>query len=252
MPLHDHFRSPVNDTHSWDEVHGGWPMEIVRHLVTILPAGYRAAPKVHLGSPYEVDIATYDLDSRVSGTEFEGGGTATLTARVATASATLTVEVDLAEDDEYEVRVYDTEYGRTLVAAIEIVSPSVKDRPRSRTVFVGKVAAMLQQGVCVTLVDLVSVRSANLYAELLHLLDRADPQLSPTPPAMYAVTLRARKPPKRRHLLDAWFYPMAVGQPLPTLPIWLTPELSVILPLETSYLETCRVLGIAEAPPQAR
>ena len=31
MPLRDHFRSPVNDTHSWDEVHGGWPMEIVRH-----------------------------------------------------------------------------------------------------------------------------------------------------------------------------------------------------------------------------
>ena len=30
MPLRDHFRSPVNDTHFWDEVHGGWPMEIVR------------------------------------------------------------------------------------------------------------------------------------------------------------------------------------------------------------------------------
>jgi hypothetical protein len=25
MPLSDHFRSPVNDTHSWDEVHGQWP-----------------------------------------------------------------------------------------------------------------------------------------------------------------------------------------------------------------------------------
>ena len=39
MPLRDHFRSPVNDTHSWDEVHGQWPGEIVRELVTILPAG---------------------------------------------------------------------------------------------------------------------------------------------------------------------------------------------------------------------
>lgn len=27
MPLRDHFRSPVNDTHSWDEVHGQWPGE---------------------------------------------------------------------------------------------------------------------------------------------------------------------------------------------------------------------------------
>lgn len=59
MPLRDHFRSPVNDTHSWDEVHGQWPAEIVRQLSTILPSGYRAAPKVHLGS-IEVDIGTFD------------------------------------------------------------------------------------------------------------------------------------------------------------------------------------------------
>src|SRR5262245_45433089 len=32
MPLRDHFHSPVNDTYSWDEVHGGWPVEMVRHL----------------------------------------------------------------------------------------------------------------------------------------------------------------------------------------------------------------------------
>jgi hypothetical protein len=44
MPLRDHFRSPVNDTHSWDEVHGGWPMEIVRTLREILPPGFRAGP----------------------------------------------------------------------------------------------------------------------------------------------------------------------------------------------------------------
>jgi len=32
MPLRDHFRAPVNDTHSWDEMHGQWPGEIVRTL----------------------------------------------------------------------------------------------------------------------------------------------------------------------------------------------------------------------------
>lgn len=32
MPLRDHFRSPVTNTHSWDEVHGQWPGEIVRDL----------------------------------------------------------------------------------------------------------------------------------------------------------------------------------------------------------------------------
>ena len=159
-------------------------------------------------------------------------------------SPTLTVEAELSEQDEYEVRIYDTERGRMLVAAIEMVSPSNKDRPDSREVFVGKVASLLQQGVCVSIVDPVSVRQANLYSELLSLLGRSDPHLAPTPPHLYAVTLRARKRPKRRSLLDAWFYPMTIGQPLPTLPIWLTPELRVMLPLETSYEETCRVLGI--------
>jgi hypothetical protein len=168
------------------------------------------------------------------------GGTGKLTAL----SPTLTVEADLSEQDEYEVRIYDVERGRQLVAAIEIVSPSNKDRPDTRELFVVKVASLLQQGVCVSLVDLVSVRQANLYADLLKLLGRADPALSTTP-YLYAVTLRSRKPPKRRQLLDAWFYPMIVGQPLPTLPIWLTPDLRVMLALETSYEETCRILEIA-------
>jgi hypothetical protein len=240
MPLRDHFRSPVNDTHSWDEVHGGWPMEIVRQLTTILPPGFRSAPKVHLGSPFEVDVSTYDLDSRDPDAANTDDGTAALTAL----APTLTVEADLTDQDEYEVRIYDVNRGRQLVAAVEIVSPSNKDRLEAREIFVGKVASLLQQDVSVSLVDLVSVRQANLYAELLTLLGRSDPALAPTPPHLYAVTLRSRKPPKRRPLLDAWFYPMAIGQVLPTLPIWLSPDLRVMLPLEASYQETCRILGI--------
>ena len=239
MPLRDHFRSPVNDTHSWDELHGQWPGEIVRSLRKILPPGFRAGPNIHLGSPFEVDVSTYDLDSRNPEAVLGDGGT------LAALSPTLTVEADLSEQDAYEVFVYDTERGRQLVAAIEIVSPSNKDRPESRESFIGKVAALLQKDVCVSIVDLVTVRQANLYAELLGLLDRSDPKLAPTPPHLYAVTLRSRKPPKRRPLIDAWFYPMVLGQPLPTLPIWLTPELRVMLPLEESYEETCEVLGIA-------
>jgi hypothetical protein len=241
MPLRDHFRSPVNDTHSWDEVHGQWPGEIVRDLITILPKGFRAAPKVHLGSPFEVDVSTYDLDSRDPDAPVDTGGATATQTKLA---PTFTVEASLSDQDEYEVRIYDVERGRQLVAAIEIVSPSNKDRTETRELFVGKVAAMLQQGVCVSLVDLVTIRRANLYADLLTMLGRIDPQLAPTPPALYAVTMRSRKPPKRRARLDAWFYPMKIGQPLPTLPIWLTADDRVDLPLETSYQETCRVLGI--------
>lgn len=58
MPLRDHFHSPVKDTHSWDEVHGGWLMEIVRDLRNTLPAGFRAGPNIHLGSLIEADVTT--------------------------------------------------------------------------------------------------------------------------------------------------------------------------------------------------
>jgi hypothetical protein len=37
---------------------------------------------------------------------------------------------------------------------------------------------------------------------------------------------------------------MTIGQPLPTLPIWLSPGLRIMLPLESSYEETCRLLRI--------
>lgn len=59
MPLRDHFRSPLDDRRLWDELHGGWPMVIVQHLIRALPEGYFAAPAVHLGAIFKVDIATF-------------------------------------------------------------------------------------------------------------------------------------------------------------------------------------------------
>jgi hypothetical protein len=37
---------------------------------------------------------------------------------------------------------------------------------------------------------------------------------------------------------------LALGQPLPTLPLWLADDLAIPLELEPSYEETCRVLRI--------
>jgi hypothetical protein len=239
MPLRDHFHSPVNDKHRWDAVHGGWPMEIVRTLFDILPAGFVAEPKIYHGSPFEVDVSMIEDDDRPPHVEESGGGTATLTA-----APPLTVPADLSELDEYEIRVYDAERERTLVAAVEIVSPANKDRPETREQFISKADALLRQGVCVAVVDIVTSYQANLYAELLARFGQTDPRLGDPPAPLYAVTLRGRKPKKRRPVLDLWYFPLAVGQPLPTIPLWLSPELSIELPLEPSYQEVCRLLRI--------
>ena len=156
---------------------------------------------------------------------------------------TLTVDVDFAEQYEYEVLVYDQSRGRQLVAAVEIVSPANKDRPENRGAFVTKCAALLHQGVSVSMVDLVTTRNFNLYRDLLALLDRTDPAFQTNPPSIYAVTCRCRKI-GRTFELATWAYPLAVGTPLPTLPIWLADDLHVPLELEVSYEDTCCVLRI--------
>ena len=92
---------------------------------------------------------------------------------------------DLLKVDDYEVQIYYVKKNRRLVAAIEIVSPSNKDRPETRQVFVAICEALLRRGVSVAIVDVVTEKNFNLYAELLELRGQCD---SPSPP------LRGRGP----------------------------------------------------------
>lgn len=244
MPLRDHFRPPLDDITSWEGFHGGWPMVIVQQLRTQLPDGFVAEPRVHAGAPVEVDVAAYERGAAAPalGTADESGGVAT--AVWAPAQPSLAIETTLPDYDEYEVRIYDTKRGRRLVAAIEIVSPANKDRPEHRNAFIGKCAGLLQKGVAVSIVDLVTVRHFNLYAEVLTFVGHRDPTLSDPPPGTYAASCRWVKR-ERRTILEAWSNVLAVGQPLPTLPLWLTADRAVPLDLEASYERACHDLWIA-------
>ena len=142
-----------------------------------------------------------------------------------------------------DLRIYDSRRNRHLVAAIEIVSPSNKDRPENRATFVAKAAALLKNNICVSIVDVVSTFDFNLYAELLKFLQSVDPALGSEPPPMYAATLRTRYEDRRR-MMDNWYHPLAIGQPLPTLPIWLKEDWAIALDLDSSYEATCRTLRI--------
>lgn len=242
MPLRDHFRSPLDDVHSWDELHGGWPMMIVQQLIKVLPEPYFAAPGVHLGTLYEVDVGTYREPAQESnGGDAGAGGTAVAT--YAPPKPTLTLEPRLPNQDVYEVRIYDSRRNRRLVAAIEIVSPSNKDRPETRGTFVSKVAALLKHDICVSIVDVVTTSDFNLYAELMKFLESTDPALGDEPPPIYAVTVRMRYEGRRR-MMDNWYHPLVLGQPLPSLPVWLKETWAISLDLEASYEETCRTLRI--------
>jgi hypothetical protein len=245
MPLRDHFRPPLSPRRSWEAVHGGWPMMIVQRLNRSLPDDYVAEPQVHLGAFVEIDVAAFEEGGRevpgAGGADDGGGGVAT--AVWAPPEPTLAVATDLPDLPEYEVRVFDLRAGRRLVAAVELVSPANKDRPEHRRAFVAKCSAMLQNHVSVAIVDLVTVRGANLYRELLESLGRADASAAFETP-LYAVACRGSER-ANAWFLEAWAHALEIGRPLPTLPLWLSESLAVPLDLEASYEETCRTLRIA-------
>ena len=183
-----------------------------------------------------------DRESPHSSTSEENGAVATATA--APPRPTFTVDAELGDEYAYEVPVFDHDRDRQLVAAVEIVSPANKDRKASRRAFVAKCAALLHQGVCVSIVDIVTVRRFNLYAELLAFMEWSDPAFSPNPPPIYSVTCRTRNVDDLGRF-ESWAYPLTIGQPLPDLPIWLSEDLNVTLELEASYQDACRVFRIA-------
>jgi len=244
MPLRDHFRPPLANRRSWDELHGGWPMMMVMALNKRLPPRYVAAPRVHLGTWSEIDVASFE-EEEPSGLASPGdaGNASVATATWAPPQPTLAVATAPPDPDEYEVRVYDTRHQRRLVAAVEIVSPANKDRPEHRRVFVAKCAALLRQQVSVAIVDVVTTRQFNLYGELLEFIGQTDPSLAPEPPPLYAAVCRWRSAVECWEL-KTWAHTLAVGQPLPTLSLWLADNFAVPLELEASYEEACQSLRI--------
>lgn len=244
MPLRDHFRAPVSKKSSWEGFHAAWPTCVVQQLRNLLPTGFVAEPRVHLGTLMEIDVGTRELEEapRVKGSNGIGtGGAATGT--WTGAPPAVAVETEPPDEYEYEVRIFDFDRDRHLVAAIEFVSPANKDRPESRDAFVAKCAALLRKGVAVSIVDLITIRRFNLYAQLMTFIRHPDPVMTIDEPAIYAASCRWTTKGTRAKL-ETWPQAMTIGQRLPTLPLWLAEQLVVSLDLEPSYEQACHDLWI--------
>lgn len=241
MALRDHFHSPLDDLRHWEGFHATWPVMIVSMLRHTLPARYFAEPRVHSGSSAEIDVATFENEG--DSTSHRGNGNGIATAIWAPPKPTLAVQADLPAQDEFEVLVYDEKRHCRLVGAVEIVSPANKDRPEHRRAFVSKCAGLLRERVSVVIVDVVTTRAANLYAELMEQIGQMDPSLNPEPPQLYVAACRMTKR-DNQWLLETWTHGLTLGRPLPTVPLWLADDLAVPLELNESYEQSCAILGI--------
>jgi hypothetical protein len=204
MPLHDHFRPPLDKKHHWESFLATWPVMIVADHNRKLPDGYVAAPRT---------------------------------------SSAASVLNDLPSQDVYEVVVFNDKRRSHVVAAVEIVSPANKDRPEHRRAFVAKCVGFLREHVSVTIVDVVATHTQGLYGELLDWMEQTDLTPRHETALLYAAACRTIKRGNQWQL-EMWKETMAIGEPLPTVPIWLADDLAMPLELQESYEQSCGIVNI--------
>lgn len=118
--------------------------------------------------------------------------------------------------------------GRTL-AVIEIVSPGNKRTRAAFDEFVSRIRDYLGRGIHVLLVDIFPPAAGDLHDAVWNQLEGATPSSSNrTGPCVASYQAGA----SRHAFLDL----LAVGDPLPDLPLFLTADQSVTVPLEAAYL----------------
>lgn len=221
MPLLDHFHPPLTLRRHWNAFHHSWATYISADLNRQLPKGYFAEPNIHFG--IEIDVAAFQ---ETNGHARAKGWTPP--------EPVLTVPFTMAAD-VVEIKVFASAEGPTLAGAVELVSPANKDRPDNRTAFVSKCAAYLQQGVGLVIVDVVTERHANLHQQLMKRLSISHAWKT----KLYAVAYRPILRDEDTNL-DMWPAKVRLGQPLPTLPLWLRGDWCARIDLDKTYERTCQ------------
>jgi hypothetical protein len=234
MPLLDHFRPPLVDRRDWHSFHHAWAAQLAGDLNDQTPDEFFAEPNVKFG--IEIDVGTFEEPQAGVG----GPGGWSPPAADAEFPFLLT-------DAVAAVEVYRQFGGRVLCGVVELVSPANKDRPASHAAFVSKCETFLRAGVGVVVVDVVTERHADLHALIL---ERSGAGRPPLGSDLYAAAYRptGTSPDGR---LAVWERPLAVGEPLPSLPLWLPVGLCLEVRLEETYQRTLRQLKIRPPQPAA-
>lgn len=141
--------------------------------------------------------------------------------------------------DTFEVRVFNTAAGLILVGVIVLVSPGNKNHPAERLAFATKCASFLAQGVSLIVIDVVTNRNANLHNQIMRLMEAAPDLDFPADVTLYATPYRPARRGQQEQM-DLCKRPLALGAPLPTLPLRLTGDLFVPVDFESAYQEARR------------
>ena len=234
MPIHDWTRVDAGLFHAF---HFQWIAALCEALNTgVLPSDYFALAEQSIRGPIP-DVLTLRLSA-----ETEEQGPATSRALVlAVAEAPPRARVVRRSEAEIYARKADRVSVRhrhgDIVAVIEIVSPGNKGSKSELRAFVEKASALIQQGVHLLVVDLFPPTKRDpqgIHKAIWDEFEEEDFELPPEQPLVLAAYDAG--PPR-----VAYVEPIAVGEVLPDMPLFLKPEFYVPAPLEATYQTSWKV-----------
>ncbi|MCI0462494.1 MAG: DUF4058 family protein [Gemmataceae bacterium] len=231
MPVHDWTRVKAG---IFSHFHHEWISEIARALnAGVLPEDYYALAEQHAVG-FGPDVLTLqggeeDGDGEAPRSAPSGRGTSVLTAPP---KARLLVETDRPFYHRKRSTVVVRHVsGDRVVAMVEVVSPGNKNTRNGLRSFVEKAAELLEKRVHLLILDLHPPGKRDpygLHAAIWEEVAGEEAQVPPEKPltlASYESSL----------CLRAFVEPVAVGEALPDMPLFLEPEAYVLVPLEATY-----------------
>lgn len=238
MPVHDWTR--VSDW-TFHDFHYSWVLEIKRALMRgLLPKGYYVMAEQVGGDLGAPDVLTLQAINDQSESEGPLAGTATLTESPPIVHARTTIARDAYARLQRTVVIRHTSDDR-FVAMIEVLSRGNKSSRHALRSVLDKAVAALDGGVHLLLVDVhpSGPRGPNgLHGAMLHEIGSEEYQLNPARPLSAAAYTAGPN-------VDAFVVHFAVGEPIPPMPIFLTRENYVRVPLEGAYMAAWQ-----DVPPQ--
>lgn len=223
MPIHDWTRVPPGLYHHF---HQSWCVAIADRLnAGVLPKNHFALVEQRVGRP-EADVLAISADRNGSHAPDSGG--------VAIAEPKAKIVERLVSDEVWYAkranRIAVHHLGE-IVAVIEIVSPGNKHSERALKAFVDKSASLLEGGTHLLIVDLFPPTPrdpAGLHSAIVAGLGETPTQLSADKP-LACVSYHCDGD------LIAYIEPLAVGDPMPDMPLFLSLRGHVVVPLAATY-----------------
>lgn len=238
MPVHDWTRV---DHGTFHDFHQGWCPAIRSALNGgLLPPDYSAMVEQHADRGIPDVLALEVAAPTGNGVNGSSGPAAGMTS-VATAPPKVQFTTQFEADAYAKLRktVVVRRGDDRVVALIEVVSPGNKSSRHGLRAFVEKVAGAIGHGLHVLVIDLFppGPRDPNGIHPVIWSEFRDEPYTQPAAQPLTLVSYDAG--PTTR----AFIQPVAVGTPLPDMPLFMTPELYVNVPLEATY--TAAFAGIS-------